>query len=646
MAQRLIEATKDGAMVAVPAAYEDGQDWETILGEDVFARLYLAASLFEHITDAQVQANATVLKAFWERKRILLITGNKSLDEIYKPGTIAKAEERLDAAVVALSGADNRERCFNELNNRRRQKASAEMGEYMRHQLANQLMRPDAIKLALAEGQAKGFEPAEAEEYLLSSLRTAGFAPVKTINQNPNLLLSSWTPGGEPLTGRPHTKVMGHDVYSLEEAGLVLYNALVAGDEKAARNLDTEDYLTNIAHDLKENDALLDIRDILGNRKLKVIQKRLSILYLLGPGMPFYVDEHTEAFTSPAQLLERASVSAHDFSLAEEAFKAGNLQIWINASATAEVKAALPVGKNSLNFREFLHKANPQFPLWISEISFATPAQLANFITHEEESWKVVYGSLSSGYLSPWLNAIGQNDILEKQAELARVLIGVGLEKNSEKARKLSVQALLEALVSGTTTPKIEVDFSLVELTGLSGEVEAARVITLSNTTGGYVRVKISMLTPLDGVRISSDEIFFDQRMPGQKFEITVHGNPILMPRDGQHTGTLLISSAYQREEVSVVAEAVFPSKEFIKFVSLSAISLGLIIGITRLLLEEISGAGYRGLLQQGALFPIDSATEGGAGEAYWGLCFMLLLVGLSYGFVRVLIKISKPKIS
>lgn len=645
LAERLEKATLAGALTAVPPAYADGQDWETVRQDDAFAQLYLASQLHEVITDVQVATNLKVLTAFWEQKRVRLISGNKDLEEVYGPNTITKAQERLEAAAAALADTAGRAACFAELNKRRREKASAQMGVYMRPLLANSVMSPSAIKLALGAGEERGFSLTEAESYLLDSMRQAGFAPVKTVNQSPNLLLATWTPGGAPLTGRPHTKVLGQDVYSLAEAGQVLYDALTAGDERAARGLDTEEYLANIAQDLKENDALLDLRAIVHDRKLNQTQKRLTALYLLGPGLPYHSEELTEAFTSPAQLLTRTASSARDFAAAETAFKAGFLQIWLQAAATAEVKAAIPSKKTALDYRRFSHAAAPQFPLWIGTQSFAGPAQLAAYIRQDENTWKMVSGSLEVGYLSPWLQALGKADILEQQVRLATALVGQDLDTNSEKGRKLAVQALLQALDPPATTPDLQPDVAELPLTGLSGEELAERTLTLTNPTGGYQRVFLALEPALEGVSLSATELFFDQRAPGQQLTVTVTGNAAAMPRDGRHAARLMVRSAYRELAVPVTAEAVFPVKAFAMFVGGAALALAVVFGAVRYLLGLSLGEdSYQAMINKGTFLPMENASQAGNGN---GLIFLLGLLGLGgliYAFIRILANLAKPK--
>ena len=645
LAERLEKSTLAGALTAVPPAYADGQDWETVRQDDAFAQLYLASQLHEVITDVQVATNLKVLTAFWEQKRVRLISGNKDLEEVYGPNTIIKAQERLEVAAVAIAEAAGRAACFAELNKRRREKASAQMGVYMRPLLANSVMSPSAIKLALSAGEERGFSLTEAESYLLDSMRQAGFAPVKTVNQSPNLLLATWTPGGAPLTGRPHTKVLGQDVYSLAEAGQVLYDALAAGDERAARGLDTEEYLVNIAQDLKENDALLDLRAIIHDRKLNQTQKRLTALYLLGPGLPYHSQELTEAFISPVQLLARTASSARDFAAAETAFKAGFLQIWLQAAATAEVKAAIPSKRTALDYRRFSHAAVPQFPLWIGAQSFASPAQLAAYIRQDENTWKMVSGSLEVGYLSPWLQALGKAGMLEQQMRFATGLVGQDLDTNSEKGRKLAVQALLQALDPPATTPDLQADVAELPLTGLSGEERAERTLTITNPTGGYQRVLLSLEPRLEGVSISATELFFDQRAPGQQLTVAVTGNAAAMPRDGRHTAQLTVRSAYREIAVPVSAEAVFPVKGFAMFVGGAALVLAVVFGVVRYLLGLSLGEdSYQAMINKGTFLPLDNASQAGNGN---GLIFLLGLLGLGgliYAFIRVLAKLAKPK--
>ena len=651
LAERLEKATLAGVLTAVPPAYADGQDWETVRQDDAFAQLYMASQLHEVITDVQVAANLKVLTAFWEQKRVRLISGNKDLEEVYGPGTINKAQERLEAAAAALADTTGRAACFAELNKRRREKASAQMGVYMRPLLANSVMSPSAIKLALGAGEEKGFSLTEAESYLLDSMRQAGFAPVKTVNQSPNLLLATWTPGGTPLTGRPHTKVLGQDVYSLGEAGQVLYDALTAGDERAARGLDTEEYLVNIAQDLKENDALLDLRAIANDRKLNQTQKRLTALYLLGPGLPYHLEELTEAFTSPAQLLTRTASSARDFAAAETAFKAGFLQIWLQAAATAEVKAAIPPKKAALDYRRFLHAAAPQFPLWIGAQSFAGPAQLAAYIRQDENTWKMVSGSLEVGYLSPWLQALGKAAMLEQQVRLATALLGqdldanIGWQSDSENGRKLAVQALLQALDPQAATPDIQPDVAELPLTGLSGEEQAERTLTITNPTGGYQRVLLSLEPRLEGVSISATELFFDQRAPGQQLTVKVSGNAAAMPRDGRHAARLVVRSAYRELAVPVTAEAVFPVKGFAMFVGGAALALALVFGAVRYLLGLSLGEdSYQAMINKGTFLPMENASQAGNGNGLIFLFGLLGLGGLIYAFIRVLANLAKPK--
>lgn len=658
LAERLENATLAGQISTVPPAYDDGangNDWETILGDDVFARLYLSAPHHAQVTDAQVAANHTVLAGFWTAKRNRFLTGDRDVEDLYRPGTVTKAQAQLDAAAAALANAAGRAACFAQLDGRRRAEAGRQLDGYLVLLLQSQVLNNKMFQLALRQGEAFGFAPAEAEAHLLHSIRQAGFAPVRTVGQSPNLLLAEWTPGGVPLTNRPSTKVMGHDVYTLAEAGQVLHAAYTIGTEreKAARNLDSGDYLENIAKDLRENDVQLDLREVFLDKKPTAEQRRLRALYTLGPGLPFDVGGVVPAFASPADLLTRAARSAKDFGVAEAAFTAGLLPIWLRAAATAEVRAALPAQHTALDFRRFLHQAAPAFPLWIGSEKLADPAALAAYIRRDENTWKMVYGSLNAGNLGPWLAALGQSPVLARQEQLAQALVGpnegaVGAGPGISPAdarRLLSIQALLEALEPQMPVPQLVADITEVNLTGLSGEALTERVITFTNTTGGPVRVSFALEPALEGVRLSVPGLFFDQRAPGQRLAVALTGNPALMPRNGQHTGQLQVRTAYAAVSVPVRASAVFPQREFWQFVVGSGLALAAMLGGGRYLLAlALADTPAQTLLDRGGWVPLSQATDLTAAQSLPFLLALLALGGLLFAFGKTLARLAKPR--
>lgn len=645
--ERLAAATRVGGLTDCPPDYSDKEDWRTVADTaNPFRQLYLDYRQYAAISDRQVQANAQVLLAFWEGRRKMLIRGGDRLKARFGEGTIEKAPAQLEKAAEALADASRRQAYFTQIENRRLQAATEITSAYLTRILAatENVMKPRTIQDVLEEGAKHGFTQWEAENHLLTAMRQAGLKPIKTTTQLSNPLLTTWTPDGQALTGQPHTKVMGHDVYNLAEAAQVLYNALSGTTErgKALRNLDSSEYLSGIAQDLKERDVQQDIGDLFRRVGLPKAQRRLAALYLLGPGLPFYL-EGLPAFASPAELLTRVARSAQDFGAAEAAFTAGLLPIWLRAAGTAEVKVILPAKTTSLDFRSFLHKADPTFPLWIGREAFTSPAQLATYIQRDEHTWKMVYGSLAAGNLAPWLSALGQANLLERQAQLVDVLLGPGLEPTSEPGRYLAVQALLEALDPRTAVPTLGTDLSVVDLTGLSGETQAQRTLTFTNEAGGAVRVFLALEPPVEGVSFSPHELFFDQRAPGQKLPVLLTGNPSLMPRDGQHTAQLTVRTAYVAGGVPVQAGAVFPQKQFWQFVVGAALAMATIFGGTRFLLGlMLDESNYEGMLSRGELLPLNRAVE--AGNAPVLVVSLLLLGGLLYGFWRVLAKLSKPQ--
>ena len=652
LAQRLASATRAGGLTAVPATYDDGHngtDWETLLDDNVFTQLYLAAPLHAQITDAQVAANQAVLAGFWQARLRRLTTGDRALEEIYRPGTVQKAGQRLAAAAAALATAAGRAACWAELERRRQAAATTRTAEYIRPQLLNKIMRPEAIRLAVEYGENAGFTPAEAGQYVPDYLRRAGFAPIRTASQSPNLLLAIWTEGGQPLADQPHTNVLGQKVYSLAEAGQVLYAALAGPErDKAARNLASVDYLENIAKDLKENDVQLDLREVFQQRQLTQPQRQLTALYLLGPGLPLRLEGLPE-FTTPAQLLTRTAASAREFGVAEAAFTAGLLPIWVRAAAPPAVRAALPATGPALGpalgFRQFLHQAAPGFPLWVGEQAFRSTGELAAFIRRDENTWKMVYGSLTAGYLSPWLAALGQPAVLARQAQRAEELRGPGLDPNSEPGRQLAVQALLEALDPLADTPRLANDLPIIDLLELSGETPGTRTLTLTNRLGGPVRVDLALQPALEGVSLSATSLYFDQRAGGQQLAVTLTGHPALMPRDGQHAGQLSIRTAYETGQLPVRAEAVFPTRQFAQFVGGAALALAVIFGAVRWLLGWLlSGGTYDSLAEHGTLLPLSQAGRAGREEGFVLAGALLLLGGLVYWFGRTLAKLAKAR--
>ena len=647
--ERLAAATRTGALTACPFEYSDGTDWRTVLEtNDPFAQLYLDYRQAASITDEQVGENARLLVEFWEARRKMLIRGGDRLKARFGEGTIEKAPAALEKAAAALADPGRRQAYATQIDGRRLQRATADMDPYMRAQLANDLMKPAAIQLAVNEGVSRGFSAVEAEQYVLANMRAAGFAPVRTVSDNANTLLLTWTPGGAALANQASTTVLGEKVYSLAEAGQVLYRALAAGDDKAIRNLDTEEYLTDIAQDLKEPDAKLDLREIYQEKKLNQTQRRLKALYLLGPGLPFHLDGGVvPEFASPAELLARTAQSAKDFGVAETAFTAGHLSIWLQAAGTADVKAALPAtGKTgALDFRYFLHQAAPGFPLWIGSEAFATTAALAAYIRRDENTWKMVYGSFNTGNLIPWLFVQNQEVVLQRHQALIPVVLGEGTDESVDKGRKLVVQALLQSLEPASIGPSFEIDHSEIDLTGLSGENLTERTLTFTNTTGGFVRVFLGINPPLDGVVLSASELFFDQRAPGQEIAIRIIGNPAQMPRDGQHQAQLNIRTVYTDDTaVPVRAEAVFPIKQFWQFVAGAGLALATIFGGVRFLLGQLLNvARYDDMADKHELLPLNLAIEAGTDSGFQLVLMLVLLGGLVYFFVKKLRKLAKP---
>ena len=168
---------------------------------------------------------------------------------------------------------------------------------------------------------------------------------------------------------------------------------------------------------------------------------------------------------------------------------------------------------------------------------------------------------------------------------------------------------------------------------------------TTPNPTGGYQRVFLALEPALEGVTLSTTELFFDQRAPGQQLTVIVTGNAAVMPRDGRHSAQLTVSSAYRELAVPVTAEAVFPVKAFAMFVGGAALALALIFGVVRYLLGLSLGEdSYQAMINKGTFLPMENASQAGNGNGLIFLFGLLGLGGLIYAFIRVLANLAKPK--
>jgi hypothetical protein len=214
--ERLAEATSRGGLRTLPAGFDDADgDWQTVLSDDVFERLYLDRRQWQNITPEMVVRHADLLTEFWKQKHAVLSQGAAKLLIVRKFGgnelKIRTYPAEIQAACEALRAPE-------------RIVAAGEKARQVRIKVGREKL-DESIRLALADGQfvdvearvflaraaAVDLSEQEVREFLLERLQAKRLRPI--VNGQPSgtvpedLFSVTWESLKEPPQAAPGPEV-------------------------------------------------------------------------------------------------------------------------------------------------------------------------------------------------------------------------------------------------------------------------------------------------------------------------------------------------------------------------------------------------------------------------------------------------------
>ncbi|MFQ5629523.1 MAG: hypothetical protein ACE5I1_12240, partial [bacterium] len=141
---RIRAATLAGGLQKLPPGFDDDNgDWQCIKSDNVFERLYLDHTLFQHITPQLVEKNYRLLREFWEEKCALMHQGANRLRFQQKYGQkIESYPQNLHLAYKQLVEPGGIENSFLRLDADRRQRGQERLEPMLIEALDDNVLEP------------------------------------------------------------------------------------------------------------------------------------------------------------------------------------------------------------------------------------------------------------------------------------------------------------------------------------------------------------------------------------------------------------------------------------------------------------------------------------------------------------------------
>jgi len=257
------------------------------------------------------------------------------------------------------------------------------------------------------------------------------------------------------LKKNPEDKVENRNRF-VEPFGERCYNPLQLARSLFNHPHKSEEYLDDaslIKHDiahLSDSSKALEFGRIFKS-EADPYKRYLKIIYKLHNKLPYRIGNNvSETFK---ELLQKG-FQHHDFydELVDE-FINGRLQIWLRET-DPENAAKLGEGFGYEDFLKFIYKVDPNYPFYLNDRLFLTPADLVVEAQKNLSFWEDFYRHVENGQLPIWFDSIGKEQWNRQYQSNTGVIANSGY--HDEQETKLAVvQSLICTIDPTIEAPKL-----------------------------------------------------------------------------------------------------------------------------------------------------------------------------------------------
>ncbi|MBK7957607.1 MAG: hypothetical protein IPK03_05515 [Bacteroidetes bacterium] len=494
----------------------------------------------------------------------------------YSEDTLTNAFKKLDKANEQLKTIDGINLYFQEVNNKRYNKAIETVKDLVNISIADGEITKNEANTIIAKAIECDLSETEIREYLLNLIKEKGYKPRAT-KTNPDPFDNRWMTDEKWKEAQSRfTTINGVPVSSLEEYGEVLFS----NEEYATKHLKTINYITQEVTKLHSTDKAMEFEEIIETES-DVDKRNLKVIYHLNPSIPFRINGVLNTFKSVNELFEKGFSEFEIYQKITLLFSIEHIQIWLKESDPTNA-SKLPNKTDYRSFLEFIYKVDDSFPFYLKQEIIATPIELVQKIKNLKSYWFTTIDYIKNGNIPTWFLGVGQSYWLDAYNNSVDKIINSKLH-NDEESNLASIQSLAQIIDPTTSQPTLNPDKDSISLTEIEGSDEIileSLVITIQNT--GFVKAKFYLDNNFEGVKLDTDEFAFFTQDNKNSVSINLIIDSSKLEKDNLYEFNVIVETLFETLSVPTKLKAVFPKRAFIIMLVKYAVVFMIFFGIVR----------------------------------------------------------------
>ena len=571
--EMITAATKDGGLTEISSAYKRPKQkdiegpWAHIrFAKNPFTVLFLDYKLQRLITPAIVENNYNLLSVYWaETYNILEGVGRAKITgrfgEEFVP-QVKAAAETLKKAFNQIRTQEGIDHWAAELNRARIAKGTELLKEFFEHDVRRGIFEKEDGLTLIAKGKKFDLSEEEVRGFIYNQLHALGFAERAEVKQ-PDFFNNDWMSDEayQKKKERPRVEhlVLDRPVSSLLQLGKVLFDQPLLAKE---RYINSIAYLPAIVSTLEGSDAKGRVYEKIINEERDIDIRFLKIIYLLNPTLPLKVG--STDFKQVKDLFAQTKNDKSLFLQAIESFRKGHLQLWLNATDQRNA-ALLPAENNYVGFVRFFLKIEPAHPVVISNEQFETPLMLIHKAKNDPSYWPKITEAVTNSILPAWFDGIGKSNWNKEYNAAIEPILNAGYYTEEDK-KSASVHTLMKIVDPTIKDPELITETKSITLPAVDASKGLNQAITLKLQNTGFVKARIYIDQPEDGISLQQNAITFSSQNKSAVLNVIV--DPIKLVKDKSYTLNIIVESIYQTITIPFTIKVIFPKEAYFKYLA------------------------------------------------------------------------------
>lgn len=453
----------------------------------------------------------------------------------------------------------------------------------MEEPISTGMVQDKDVRKAMEVLEGKLAEPVVVR-YLINKIKRHRFEPRNRVPldwssfRNPWMTIEAWKKFQEN-----HLEVewLGEKARTLEEMGEISFRK----KEDAQYYFRNSNTLPSLVTLITKNASKADGFSKIIDAEPDVEARYLNIVYCLNPSLPFRF--RGEMFRSIGDLINAAFRSPEAFWALASMYSNRYIHIWLK-EINADAKIHLTTERDTNGFLTFIYRLNSQYPFYLEQKRFDTPASLASEARINAGIWPEMATAIENGNLRTWFNGIGQQAWNTRLESDMSPIVKSELYSYDDK-RLASVQTLIGIVDPTVNKPAVEgMPPAISSLT-----IEASKPMNLPvkvrMVNDGFLKMGISLDQHIEGVAIDRNAIGFYSQAGKTEELLHISIDPMKLTKGKTYRFNMLLVSVYNTTRIPVEIRAVFPKKAFLMHLVKYGVFGALFFGLISFLVQNLA---------------------------------------------------------